>query len=139
MELGVFGEMNWFAAVGAGFVYFILGAIWFAPGVFGKPWRESIGVAEDFQPTPLAIAATLATCLITAVIAGAMTQWAGADGFLDGLLLGLVLGIGVSGAILAAVAAVGMVVAKPVVWSVITGGYHAVGLIIATVFVSIWS
>lgn len=139
MDLSAFGDMNWFAAVGAGFVYFILGAIWFAPGVFGTHWRASLGVADDFQPSPLAIASTLATCLITAVIAGALTQWTGADGFLDGLVLGIVLGLGVSGAILAAVAAVGLVVAKPVVWSIITGGYHAVGLIIATVFVSIWS
>jgi hypothetical protein len=139
VSLGVFGEMNWIAAVGAGFIYFVLGAIWYAPGVFGKPWREAIGVAEDYQPGPLAIAGTLAACLVVSIFTGALTQATGADGIIDGLMLGIVLGLGVSGAILAAVAAVGPVMPRPAVFTVVTGGYHSVGLMIASLFVTVWS
>ena len=40
MTLDGLGDLNWLAVLVAALVYFILGAIWYAPPIFGRAWMR---------------------------------------------------------------------------------------------------
>jgi len=136
------GDINWLAAIVAGIVYYAIGAAWYSPALFGKPWMRSIGWDEEAGP-PAASAAEYALPLVGYIVAGIATAMlavaTASDSFAEGLALGLVLGIGIA-TVLAFVTAVfdPMKVSK-MVWFGITAGYHALGLLIAAVIVAVWN
>lgn len=39
MTLDALGQINWLAVIVATIVYFALGALWYSPVAFGKPWQ----------------------------------------------------------------------------------------------------
>lgn len=45
------GGLNWLAVIVSAVVYFVIGAAWFTPAVFGKPWMAAIGFDES-RPRP---------------------------------------------------------------------------------------
>lgn len=142
MSFETLGDINWLAAIVAGIVYYAIGAAWYSPGLFGKPWMRSIGWDPDEEP-PEATAADYTLPLVAYIVAGisaAMLAVAtDTDTFGEGLVLGLVLGIGIA-TVLAFVTAV-FDPKKPhrMLWFEVTAGYHFVGLLIASVIVSIWN
>jgi hypothetical protein len=40
-------ELNWIAVIVAGASSLVLGAIWYAPPVFGKKWMALAGLTEE--------------------------------------------------------------------------------------------
>lgn len=40
-------EINYFAVIAAAVAAFVLGGIWYAPFLFGKPWMEATGITEE--------------------------------------------------------------------------------------------
>jgi Protein of unknown function (DUF1761) len=46
MDLDVLGDLNWLAVIVATLAYFFLGALWFAPPVFGSTWQKTGGYPE---------------------------------------------------------------------------------------------
>jgi hypothetical protein len=47
MSLDLLGQLNWLAVIVGALIYFVLGAIWFAPPVLGRPWMAAIGWDES--------------------------------------------------------------------------------------------
>jgi len=91
----MFTNLNFWAILVSGLVYWILGGIWYA-AVFSKPWQEAIGyfamneaekakVQKDF---PKALAAHFLSGLITSVILAKVVSAMGATSFIEGLLYG---------------------------------------------------
>jgi hypothetical protein len=74
-----------------------------------------------------------------AVIAVAMLSEAtGSNSFAEGLVLGLVVAIGVACAVLFVTGALDPQRPRPIVWFAITGGYHLIGLVIASLLIAVW-
>jgi uncharacterized protein DUF1761 len=141
MSFKVLGDLNWLAAIVAGIAYFSLGAVWFMPATFGKAWQRSIGweMPGDQRPGSAFYVGPLMTCLISAIAEGMLAQASGSDTFGEGVVLGLVTGVGIAGTVLFVTGVFDPKKPEPMTWFGITAGYHLVGLLIASIIVSVWT
>jgi hypothetical protein len=141
MGFDVLGDLNWLAVILGGVAYFALGAIWFTPVTFGKAWQRSMGweTSEDQPgPGPALYIGPLITCLLASIAVGMLARATGSDTFPEGIVLGLVVGVGISAAVLFVTGVFDPKKPQPMTWVAITAGYHLLGLVIASVIVSIW-
>jgi hypothetical protein len=140
MSFDVLGDLNWLAVIVATLAYFALGALWFAPPTFGKLWMRSIGwePPEGERPGAAMYIGPLAGALIAVIAVGMLAEAVGADGLGDGVVLGLVVGVGIAGAILFVTGLFEPTKPQPMTWFGVTAAYHLVGLLIASVIVSVW-
>lgn len=42
-----FSTLNWLAVVAAALSTFLLGGLWYSPGLFGKAWQKETGLSDD--------------------------------------------------------------------------------------------
>jgi hypothetical protein len=140
MGFDLLGELNWLAVILAGIVFFALGAVWYAPPVFGRAWQRASGVAmpEGTQPGIAFYVGPFVTCLLSTVATALLAAATGTDTFAEAIVLGLVVGIGYA----AAVAFVGGIFdphkPQPLTWFAIFSGYQVVGLLIVATIVALW-
>jgi hypothetical protein len=81
----------------------------------------------------------LATCLGAVVAVAMLAEAARSTSFAEGIVLGLVVGVGVAGAILFVTGVLDPTKPRPVAWFGVMAGYHVLGLVIASVVVSVWT
>ena len=136
-----FGQVNWLAVAVGALAYFFLGALWYSPLLFAKPWQRAIGWDET-RPRPDAgvriYAAPLVAYLVMATAIGLIAGATGTDELGEGIALGLVLGIGLSLAHTFVDAAFDPNKPQPWTWFAINGVYHALGLVIVSVIIAVW-
>ncbi len=141
MSLDVLGEINWLAVIVGALLYFALGAVWFTPVLFARPWQRAIGWDESRTPpqvNPVTYAVPALLYVIAAVATGMLAAATASDTFAEGILLGLVVGVGYALVITGVDAVFDPNKPQPWVWFAISGSYHLVGLIIVAVLVSVW-
>jgi hypothetical protein len=140
MSLDTLGQLNWLAIIVGALIYFALGAVWYLPAVFGRPWMRSIGWDESRQQqmNPVQYAAPAVAQLIAAVATGMLAAATGSDTLPEGVVLGLVVGVGYALTLTAVDAMFDPNKPLPWLWWAISGGYHLVGLVIVAVLVSVW-
>ncbi len=102
MSFDSLGDLNWLAVLAAAVAYFIVGAVWYLPATFGKPWMRSIGWEPDpaERPNPAVYMAPLLTSIVSAAALGMLAAATGTDTASEGVALGLVVGIGVVASVL---------------------------------------
>ncbi len=140
MSFDLFTEINWLAAIVAGAVYFGLGALWYSPVAFGEEWMDSMGWQpgeEDPEATTAEYVMPLAAYVVVGIALAVLARATGTDTLGEGIVLGLVVGVGVSSMILLTTALFDPG-KKKLTWWMITGGYHELGIILASVIVAIW-
>ena len=88
--------MNWIAVIAAAVVSMILGALWFSPVLFQKPWtamrvdkKEMSGVAS-----PMLYVITAVGALVSAITLDWLISLAGASSLAGGAIIGLYAGLG---------------------------------------------
>jgi hypothetical protein len=140
MSFSVLADLNWLAVVVATVAYFGLGALWFAPPVFGTAWQRAVGLdPDDLEPPGIKFyVGPLATCLVATVALAMLAGATGTDTIGEALVLALVTGVGLCGATLY-VASISEPKPAPTAWFLIGGGYHLVGLALAAVILALWS
>ncbi|HET6744893.1 MAG TPA: DUF1761 domain-containing protein [Candidatus Limnocylindria bacterium] len=133
--------INWLAVIVGTVIYFALGALWYSPVLFAKPWQRSIGWDEaktppEMNPTSYAVpfVAYLGMAIATALLAAAT----GSDTFGEGIVLGLVVGVGFATMHSVVDATFDPNRPQPWTWFAITASYNLIGLMIVAVLVSIW-
>jgi Protein of unknown function (DUF1761) len=139
MIFDTLGELNWLAVIVATVAYFILGALWYAPPVFGRAWQRAGGVEpQEGQQAGLAIYISPLIANFLAVVATAMLVLAtGTTETSDAIMLGLVvwggyvIGLTLLGATFDTRPSAG-------VWFTINAGYHLIGLVGAALIVTLW-
>lgn len=136
------GSLNWLAVIVATVVYFILGAVWFAPQTpIGRAWMSASGYVS---PTTGRSASNLfyllpaVTCFVAVLATALLARATGTDTATEGVVLGLVVGIGYAVTMQLATAAFEFSKPRQWTWGVIDAGYHALGLLIAAVILAIW-
>jgi hypothetical protein len=142
MTLGGLGDLNWLAVLVAALAYFVLGAIWYAPPVFGKAWMRASGMEMPERgqgPGPAIYLGPFVGGLIAAVATGLLAAATGTDTAGEGFVLGLVVGIGYAMTVTLSTAIFETHKPQKGVWFVITSLYHVVGLIIAAVIIALWN
>jgi uncharacterized protein DUF1761 len=140
MSFDALGDLNWLAVIVAAIAYFVLGALWYAPPVFGKPWQRSIGweIPADQRPNPAVFLSPAITCVVASIAVGALAVATGTDTIGEGIVLGLFAGIGIAAAVLFVTAIFEPTKPDRMTWFLITAGYHLVGLLIASVILAVW-
>ena len=141
MSLDVLGQLNWLAVIVGAVIYFALGALWYSPMLFARPWQRSIGWDPERTPPemkPMTYVVPFLAYLVMAVAVGMIAAAAGSDTLADGIVLGLVLGIGLSLMHTLVDAAFDPNKPQPWNWFAINGSYHALGLLVVAAIVSAW-
>ena len=122
-------------------VYFLLGAVWFAPVTpIGKAWVK----AADYEsPTGGAMSSNafyvipLVTCLVMVVALALLAEAIGVDTLGEGIALGLIVAVGIVAPLLLTTAAFEFKKPQPWTWGVIDATYHAIGLLIAAAIIGL--
>jgi Protein of unknown function (DUF1761) len=133
-------DLNWPAVVAATSVYYLLAGAWFADPLFGRVWRQSIGWdkrAGERLGAAYYVGPVL-TCLIAVIAVAMLSEATGSDSFTEGLVLGFVVAVGVASAVLFVTGALDPRRPRPIVWFAITGGYHLIGLVTASLLIVVW-
>jgi hypothetical protein len=88
-------DINWLAVAVAAAVQMGLGALWYSPLLFARPWMRAVGkTEEELTGGGVGYAIAAVAAVVTAVVLAHVVDWAGADGLLTGLLTGLVVWLG---------------------------------------------
>lgn len=141
MSFDALGDLNWLAVIVAAIAYFALGAIWFAPPVFGKAWIASNGgqtPQEGQRPSAKFYVVPLLTCFVSTVATAMIALSSSTDTVAEGIMLGLVVGIGFAAALAVLGAVFDTTKPQATTAAMISAGYHLVGLLIASVILAVW-
>ncbi|TWP46734.1 DUF1761 domain-containing protein [Lentzea tibetensis] len=140
MSFSLLGDLNWFAVIVAGIVYFGLGGLWYAEFAFGKAWQKAMGWdgASGGGTGPAVYAVPLATCFVATLATALIAQATGTDTIGEAIVLAIVVGIGISAAVLFVTGLFDATKPSGMTTVAISGGYHFVGLLLASVILSLW-
>ena len=92
-------HLNWVAVLAAAFTVYVLGAIWYSPVAFARPWGRLIGMTEEQMrgagaSPAIALIVQAVVTVITAATLAVVVAWSGAGNPFEGASVGLLLGIG---------------------------------------------
>ncbi len=141
MSLDAIGQLNWLAVILGAVIYFALGAVWYAPVLFGRQWQRSIGWAASQRPPqmkPSAYILPAAAYVVAAIATGILAAATGSDTLMEGIVLGIVVGVGYAVTLTAVEAVFDPNKPQPWTWFGISASYHFLGLLIVAVLVSVW-
>ena len=139
MSFDVLNDVNWLAIVVGAVAWWILGAIWYAPPLFGNAWMRSAGIQirEGQRPGVATYVVPLLAYFVATIAAAMLARATGSTTFGDGIVLGLVLGVGFGVTLYWVESTFGQR-PRPSTWFGITAVYQLLGVLIATVIVTIW-
>jgi uncharacterized membrane protein len=141
VSFDVLSDLNWLAVLVAALAYFAIGALWYAPPVFGKAWMAAGGMSmpeAGTRPSPAIYLTPLIGSLLSAVALGMLAKASGTDTLQKGIVLGLVVAIGFAVSIAFVTAQFESEKPKPMVWGAVNAGYHVVGNLVAAIIVASW-
>lgn len=141
MTFDVLSDVNWLAVLVAALAYFAIGAAWYSPPLFGKAWAEAGGLPTPdpgSRPSPAIYVTPLIGSLLSSVALAMLAKATGSDTLQRGIVLGLVAAVGFAVSITFVIAQFESEKPRPMVWGAITGGYHAVGILVAAIIVASW-
>ena len=88
-------DINYGAVVAAAVINMVVGAVWYSPLLFAKPWMKATGkkMGEVGNPGPGYVLTTVGSLIIAFVMAYLIDQLK-IEGFLAGAMIGLVAWVG---------------------------------------------
>lgn len=132
----VFEGINWIAVIAAGLLYFGLGALWYSPLLFSKPFLRFRGGMEAIQNGhPAEYGLVFVADLVSALVLTLIINVANPANALEGALVGVIVGAGIA----AASAFVFTVFSGPHkgLWLIYTG-YQLVAFTLMGVLLTLW-
>ena len=125
-------SIHWLAVLAAFAAYYFLGAAWFA-ALFAKPYRVSLGKAHE-APAPMSpiffVGPALCTLVVTVASAGLM-QLLHISTYGQAVEFALYVGLGYLVANTVNIA-INPNIPRPLLYSLISGSYHLVGILLAS-------
>jgi len=131
-------HLNPWAILAGGAVFWILGAAWYSPALFAKPWMALLGMQKTEGRKPgmlLAMTASLICDIVMAFMLEHLIMWANANTFGWGACIGVIAWIGF---IAAPNLPQGMYEGRPFKLFAINSGYWLVGLILVGGMLAVW-
>jgi hypothetical protein len=131
-------SINYVAVVVSALVLMVLGAVWYAPPVFGTAWMRLIGKKpEDLQKgtLPQAYAMMFVSALVLSFALAHVLRWAGAGTALGGIKVALALWIGF---VLTTSSGSLIFEGRPAALYWLNTGYYGVGMIITGIILALW-
>ncbi len=134
----IFHDLNHLAIIVSAVILWLLGAVWYSPALFAKPWMAIIGLKKDATKGSSMIAGMIASfiCdLILAFILAHIVIWTQAATFGWGALVGFIVWIGFFAA---PNLPQGIYEGRPFKLFAINSGYWLVGLMIIGGVLAVW-
>jgi Protein of unknown function (DUF1761) len=127
---------HWALLVSALFLWF-LGAAWYSPALFAKPWMAALGIAPDHPKKGLALGmvTSLIGDLFVAFILLHFILWSGASTWVMGAFVGFICWLGFFAAIQLPQ---GIYESRPFRLFAINGGYWLIGLLFIGALLAVW-
>jgi hypothetical protein len=130
-------ELNWIAILVAAFVPMVLGALWYSPMLFARPWMRAVGrTPEEISGASLGYAISAIGAVITSYVLARIVRWAEVDDLLNGALVGLLVWLGFVATVLAVNTWFG---GRPRALWAIDSGYQLVALLIMGAIHGAWT
>lgn len=139
MSFDLLGDLDWLAVALAALVYFVVGAIWYAPPIFGNVWMVAGGMempVDGQRPGSAIYVVPLSGSLVSAIALGMLALATETDTIGEGVVLGLVVGVGFALAITMITATFETTKPNATRWGAINGGYHLVGNVAAAIVIA---
>ena len=125
-------NLNWISVLVAFIAYFFLGALWFTV-LFSKPYKISLGRDQETLPNKIIFVAGPALCTLVITIVTAVLIYAlNIQSFRAVLELSAIVGIGYLFANTVNIA-INPNIPRPILYGIISGTYHLVGIIMVCV------
>jgi hypothetical protein len=140
MSFSSLGDLNWLAVIVAALAYFVIGAAWYAPAVFGNVWTRAGGLEmpEGQRPNPIVFLTPLVGSVLAAIALGMLADATQTDTIGEGVVLGLVTGVGFAIGISFVTAQFEANKPNRMLWGAVNGGYHFVGNLVAAIVIAAW-
>jgi hypothetical protein len=131
-------HLNPWAILTGGLVFWILGATWYSPVLFAKPWMAMLGIQKTEGRKPgmlLAMTASLICDIVMVFMLEHLIMWSDANTFEWGAIIGVIAWLGF---IAAPSLPQGMYEGRPFKLFAINSGYWLVGLILVGGMLAVW-
>jgi hypothetical protein len=131
-------QVSWLGVVVGTVIYFALGALWYSPVLFARPWQAAIGWDESRQPpqmNPMTYVLPVLMYLVAGIATAILAAATGTDTLTEGIVLGLITGLGFALPMVGVEATFDPNKPKPLAWFVITVAYHLIGFVVLAVAV----
>lgn len=140
MDTSFFSHLNWLAVAAAAVAYFMIGGLWYSKMLFGNTWIKSTGIVMSNPDAKKGVGGIMAfTFLLELVICLALAilayRLALTGGVMSGIKLGLLTGVCFSAVVICISY---LYQGRPKVLSLIDGGYHIAGNMVAAVILCAW-
>jgi hypothetical protein len=128
----VLTDLNWISILIAFVSYFILGGLWFTT-LFSKPYRVSLGKENEVpvKPAPIFIVGPALCCLVITLASAMLIYLLNVSTFGSALLFAMIVGLGYLVANTVNIA-INPNIPKPLLYGLISGAYHLVGISIVS-------
>lgn len=130
-------HFNHWALLVSALILWFLGAFWYSPVLFARPWVEILGRRAGEKPKGVAwgmIASFLGDLLLSLMLAH-VVLWSGADSFGSGAFIGLIMWLG----FFAATSYPQTIYeGRPLRYFLINNGYWLVGLLVVGGLLAVW-
>lgn len=131
-----FGWINYWGILVSVIVTFLIGWIWFLPGIFGNTWMKEAGkTKEQLGNQTQAMVGSFIAMIIMAFCLQLLVIFLGVTKITGGIKLGLVCGVGFNAMALL----VNCVNEKrSMKWFLVTAGYQAISILIMAMILGVW-
>jgi len=117
-------------------IYFALGALWYSPVLFAKPWMKIKNIPEDHEGgSPLLFAFSFLLQFIGVFSLALFIEALGIGGAVNGGLIGF---FAAAGFVFSLSGATGLFSEVPLKLHLIDNGYHVAGLTMAGLIIGLW-
>ena len=125
-------NLNWVSVLVAFIPYFVLGALWFTL-FFSKPYKISLGREGETLPNkPIFIIGPAICSLVITVTSAVLIYALGVDSYSQAIEFAFVVGIGYLTANTVNIA-INPNIPRPILYGIISGSYHLVGIVMVSV------
>jgi uncharacterized membrane protein len=129
----VLAEIAWLSVLLAFAPYFLLGALWFTL-LFTRQYKISLGRENDIQqkPAPIFIIGPALCCLVITVASAILIYALKIDSYEDALIFAAIIGLGFLVANTVNIA-INPNIPRPLLYGLISGAYHFVGIVLVCI------
>lgn len=140
MDTTFLSQINWLAIAVAAVAYFMIGGLWYSKALFGNSWIKSTGIDMNRPDAKKGVGGVmLITFLLEFIICIALAILVYRMMLTGGIMSGIKLGIFTGVCFSAIVICISYLYqGKPKILTLIDGGYHVVGNIVAAVILCLW-
>jgi hypothetical protein len=130
-------DLNFVAIVVCAVIVWIIGALWYSPVLFAKPWVAIVGrqMGEKPKGVYVGMIGSLLGDLFLCFVLAHIIHWSGAEGWLGGAHIGVLMWAGFNAAVMFPQS---IYEGRPLKYFLINTGYWLVSLVIVGAILAVW-